>query len=530
MRRSFRSRVGVLLRSAAVAGLLAGCTMVGPDFTRPSSPVLDRWIEENAPGPDAATGLTTRSAPVVRWWETFRDPVLDGLVAEAYAQNLTLQMAGARVMQARAQLGIAHGELFPQSQAVGAAYSRRRISENLGPVQDVERFVPLDLTFATSEAAFDAQWELDVWGGQRRGVQAARANLAAEVANYDDALVTLVGDVAAVYINIRALQQTLGVTRANIALQTQGNDLTRNRFDEGVTTDLDVQESTALLNRTRAMVPMLESDLQQAKNALAVLLAQPPSRMTKLLGSSGPIPRAHGKVDVGIPAELLRRRPDIRAAELEAAAQSANVGVAISDLYPQFVLTGSIGTMASSGNDLFAASSVTSLASPGVVWNVLNYGRIQNNVRAQDAAFQGLVANYQNTVLAAYAEVENALVAYQKSRTQVGYLEAASEAARKAADIALSQYGDGVADYSRVLNTQEAALRIEAALVDARAQVSENLVALYKGLGGGWEIRAGREFLPDDVIAEMAYRTDWGDLLKEPARAAEPAPAAGAPG
>ena len=508
-----------LLGTALCAATFAACTPLGPDFVRPNSPVVKQWIEVNSPDANAA-GLTTRSAPVVRWWQSFNDPTLNKLIAEAYAQNLTLQVAGARVLQARAQLGIAFGELYPQSQALGASLERRQISDNLGPIEDIQRVIPLDTEFSTSQVGFDAQWELDVWGAQRRGVQAARSNLALQVANYDDALVTLTGDVAALYINIRALQEALAIARENITLQQVSSDLTQLRFNNGVTTELDVQESTALLNNTKALVPELESDLQQAKNTLAVLLGQTPSRMTSLLGNSGRIPSARANVAVGVPAELLRRRPDVRAAELAAATQSAQVGIALADLYPQFILSGSVGLQASGGRDLFSSNSATGLANAGVVWNVLNYGRIKNNVRAQDAAYQALIANYQNTVLTAYSEVESAMVAYAQARKQVGFYQQSVEASRKAAEIAVDQYRDGIASYSRILNTQTALLRSQSNLIEARQQVSSNLVAVYKGLGGGWQIRQNQEFLPETVLAEMAYRTDWGDLLeKAPTRA-----------
>ena len=507
--------VGRGVSALLLTGLLAACTPIGPDFVRPKSAVVNQWMESNSPAASQQSGLTARSAPVVAWWQTFNDPTLNRLVAEAYAQNLSLQIAGARVLQARAQLGIAFGELYPQSQVGGGSITQRKISENIGPISDIERVIDLDTEFSTSQVGFDAQWELDVWGAQRRGTQSAKANLAAQVANYDDALVTLTGDVAAVYINIRALQQGLAIARENIALQQQSADVTKVRFDSGVTTELDVQESTALLNNTKALVPELQSELQQAKNALAVLLGRTPSKMTDVLGNSGRIPSARSNVAVGLPAELLRRRPDIRAAELEAAAQSAQVGIALADLYPQFILSGAIGLQAGSGKDLFSSASGTNLVSAGVVWNLFNYGRIRNNVRAQDAAFQALVANYQNTVIAAYAEVENAMVAYSEARKQVTFYQRSVEASRRAVEIAVDQYGGGTADYTRVLNTQTGLLRAQVNLLDARAQVSENLVSIYKGLGGGWQIRQGREFLPDEVLAEMAYRTDWGDLLQK---------------
>ena len=283
-----------------------------------------------------------------------------------------------------------------------------------------------------------------------------------------------------------ALQESLAVARENIKLQQASADLTQLRFNNGVTTELDVQESTALLNNTKALVPELESDLQQTKNALAVLLGVTPSRMTNLLGNSGPHPVCAKQMWLWVwPAELLRRRPDVRAAELAAATQSAQVGIAMADLYPQFVLSGAIGLQASGGRDLFSGNSATGLASAGVVWNVLNYGRIKNNVRAQDAAYQALIANYQNTVLTAYSEVESAMVAYAQARKQVGFYQQSVDASRKAAEIAVSQYTDGIASYSRILNTQTALLRSQANLIEARQQVSSNLVAVYKGLGGG---------------------------------------------
>ena len=501
------------MTAMALPALLGGCAMIGPDFVQPKTPEVSAWLEANAPSRDASSGLTSRSAPVVAWWQTFDDATLSALIAQAYAQNLTLQMAGARVLQARAQLGIAYGELFPQSQTLAGSTTRRRLSDNLSYISEVERVTDLDLDFGTSQVGFDAAWELDIWGGLRRNVQSARANLAAQVANYDDALVTLTGDVAATYINIRAIQETLAIARRNIDLQQQSLDLAKVRFNGGVTTELDVEEATVLLTNTKALIPPLESDLQQAKNALAVLLAQPPSRMDGLIGS-GRIPRARSEVAVGVPAELLRRRPDIRAAELEAAAQASQIGVAMNALYPQFILSGGIGFQASSASDLFEAGSRTGVFTPGVSWNILNYGRLKNNVRAQDAAYQGLIANYQNTVLMAYGEVDNAMAAYKGARAQSALLAESVEAARRAAEIAAKQYGDGVTDYTRVLNTQQALLAAEANLVTARALIAENLVAIYKALGGGWQVREGQEFLPETVLAEMAYRTDWGDLLQ----------------
>ncbi|MEM1362853.1 MAG: efflux transporter outer membrane subunit [Pseudomonadota bacterium] len=492
---------------------LAGCTnLVGPDFATPQTPEIKAWLAANVTSPDPTTGMTTRSEPVADWWRTFDDSTLDALIAEAYAQNLSLQIAGARVRQARAQLGIAAGEVFPQQQSIGASNNNQRVSENLQVVSDIERFTDLNTNFTTNTIGLDAAWEIDVWGGLRRNVQSASANLTAQIANYDDVLVSVSGEVASVYINIRALQEAIAITQQNIAVQEEGLRLTTLRFNNGVTTELDVEQATALLNETQALIPSLQTDLQQSKNALAVLLGQPPGTMEARLSRSGRIPRARMRVGVGIPAELLRRRPDIRAAEMEAAAQSAQIGVAINALYPQFTLAGSIGWQASNGRTLFSPQSLAGNFTPSVGWNFLNYGRIQANVEAQEAAFEELVANYQNTVLNAYAEAENAMVAYKGARAQVGFLVDAVAASEKASDIALQQYTDGIADYQRVLDAQRVLLSTQGKLVEARSAVSENLVTLYKALGGGWQLRRGPTVPPKESLIEMAYRTDWDDL------------------
>ena len=489
--------------------------MVGPNFQTPQTPEVTQWVSANQLIADTGSGMTSRSAPVANWWQTFRDPVLDQLVEDAYSQNLSLQIAGARVFQARAQLGIATGELYPQQQRVGAGVTYRKVSENLQFVSDIERFIDLDTNFTTSQVGFDAAWEIDVWGGLRRNVESATANLTAQIADYDDVLVSLTGDVAAAYINVRALEAAIGITRENVALQEESLRLAEVRFNNGVTTELDVEQAKTILNETRAVVPSLQSDLQQSRNALSVLLAEPPGKISDRLKRGGGIPVARNQVGVGIPAQLLRRRPDIRAAEMEAAAQSAQIGVAINALYPQFQLGGTIGWQASSGRTLFSPQSFAGSFTPGIGWNVLNYGRLENNVRAQDAEYEALVANYQNTVLAAYAETANAMFAYKSAKEQLGFLNESAISAGRAAEIAVAQYVDGLASYQRVIDTQRALLAVQAKEVEAQSAVSENLVSVYKALGGGWQIRQGREFLPDEKLAEMAHRTDWGDLLKK---------------
>ncbi|MEO1089557.1 MAG: efflux transporter outer membrane subunit [Pseudomonadota bacterium] len=497
--------------SVPAALAVAGCTVVGPDFEQPEAPDMQAWQQLAAAPGDAE--LTARAEAPADWWTVFDDPVLDRLIAEAHAQNLTLRTAGIRIYEARAQLGIAVGSQYPQSQQAGAGFSRQRISESRSVIQDVERFIDIDPSFDNWELGIDAAWELDLWGKFRRGVQSADANLIEQIANYDDVLVTLTGDVAATYAAIRTLQERLKLVRENVELQGEALRIAELQFRDGTTTELDVAEATALLNDTESLIPQLENAKRQATNALGVLLGLPPGEVDALVAMPGPIPTPPPDVALGVPADLLRRRPDIRAAELQAAAQSAQIGVAQADLYPSFTLIGSVGLEASDAADLFLGRSFTGVINPGISWNFLNYGRIKNNVRVQDARFQELVVNYQNTVLSAYQEVEDAAVAFVLAQRQADKLATSVAAAERAVRIALLQYRDGTADYTRVLNTQTSLVRGQDRLVATRGQIVANLIALYKALGGGWQVRVGQDFLPAPTRDEMAERTDWGKLL-----------------
>jgi NodT family efflux transporter outer membrane factor (OMF) lipoprotein len=422
-------------------------------------------------------------------------------------------MAGIRIYQARAQLGIVIGDQFPQTQKVGFDYQRERITKNTGLAREIDKVIDFDPTFQDWQTGFDAGWELDIWGQVRRGVEAASASLAAQVADNDDVLVTLTGDVAAAYATVRALQNLLALVQQNVTTQTESLRITELRFKNGVTTDLDVQQATALLNNTKASVPPLRTDLAKAKNALAVLLGMTPDRIGTFVDRPAAIPRPPATVGLGIPADLLRRRPDIRAAELRAAAQAAQIGVAQADLYPTFAITGSIGLKATNLDNLFQGQSLTGLINPGISWNIFNYGRIRNNVRVQDARYQELIVNYQSVVLKAYAEVEDALTGFLNAKQEAIFLARSVDASRAAARIAMEQYRDGTADYQRVLDTQQSLLHAEERLTSVRADVVTNLVAIYKGLGGGWQPANSGPFIPEATREEMANRTKWGRLL-----------------
>lgn len=490
---------------------LAGCTTLGPDFTPPQTPVPTDWLVQD----DALFGESPAQAD---WWKVFNDPVLDSLIQTAYEQNLPLQVAGLRILEARAQLGIAVGNRYPQLQQAVGSVTAVELSKNS------PNFIPLtDDSFTNYQVGFDAAWELDFWGRFRRGIEAAEANLAVSVADYDNALVSLTAEVARAYVNIRTLEERLTLARTNIGLQQESLRIAQVRFDNGATTELDVQQATTNLANTQALVPVLLKSLRQANNGLSILLGMPPADLTQRLGGSGTIPVVSAEVAAGIPADLLRRRPDVRQAESRAASQSALIGVAEADLYPSFSLLGSIGyqtsdTFNSSAGDLFDSDSLFFSAGPAFSWNILNYGRIRNNVRIQDARLQQALVNYRNTVLTAYQEVEDARVAFIQSQQESKFRATSARAAARSTELANIEYREGSVDFQRVVDSERSRVTQQDEWTSTRGDIALNLIAMYKALGGGWEMREGQAFVSEENSNEMAERTNWGDLL-EPAAA-----------
>ena len=496
-----------LLLVLASTLLLGGCTALGPDFVKPEVAEEDAWLDENEE-------ISSTTPQQDEWWKIFNDPVLDTLIEKAYNQNLPLQVAGLRIYEARAQLGIATGLQYPQTQLVGGLATANRVSENS------PNFSPVaDESFGLYQAGFDAAWELDFWGRYRRGIESADANLSATVADYDNALVSLTAEVARVYVNIRVLEERLVIAYDNIELQQKSLGIASVRFRNGATTELDVQQAKTNLASTRALVPVLTRQLRQAKNALSVLMGMPPAELSDILGGPGTIPVAPQQVAVGIPTELLRRRPDVRQAELQAASQSALIGVAETDLYPRFSLLGSIGfqtsdTGNSSANDLFNSDSLGYSVGPAFSWNILNYGRLRNNVRIQDARYQQTIVNYQNTVLTAYQEVEDAMVGFIQAREESGIRAEGTQSAKRSTKISNVQYREGSVDFQRVIDSERALVFQQDLWTQARGDISLNLIAMYKALGGGWELRKGQDFISDENRKAMEERTNWGDILQ----------------
>jgi NodT family efflux transporter outer membrane factor (OMF) lipoprotein len=511
-----------LLWLLTVMLLFSGCVMLGPDFVTPEAPVSDKWLETGDPK------LKSEPTDSTEWWRAFKDPVLNDLVERAYKQNLPLQIAGLRILEARANLGIAYGNIYPQRQQLSGLVSNNQLSKN-GSNLGI-----LDRSHTDFFIGFDAAWEIDFWGRFRRGIESADAELIASIANYDDFLVSLTAEVARTYVLIRTFQERIELAQENIQIQKRSLEIAEVRFRNGVVTELDVTQAKSLLRDTQALIPRLEAGLRRATNALSILLGIPPSDPQHVMEGEQVIPTVPANVAVGIPTELLRRRPDIRRAELAAAAQSARIGIARSDLFPRIALLGSIGLQSSEGGgilsnnadfvDLFDVDSVTYFLGPRIDWPILNYGRLKNNVRVQDARLQKLIVNYQNTVLKAAQEVEDGLIAFLRTQDEVGFLSDSVTAAKRSVKLSLIQYREGIVDYQRVLTSQQFLVQEQDRWTATRGEVALHLVSTYKALGGGWQIRQDKDFVPIETQQVMRERTDWGDLLK-PAALDVPPPA-----
>jgi NodT family efflux transporter outer membrane factor (OMF) lipoprotein len=502
----------------------AGC-LVGPDFSSPSAPVAEKWLEADNPS------VETRNQEYRDWWAVFHDPVLNRLIELAYNQNLTLVSAGTRVLQARAELGVAIGEFYPQLQQGHGSVTYIRPSHS-----DTTQF-PISVTrnFWRDSLGVTVNWELDFWGKFRRAIESADASYLGSIANYDYVLVTLLGNVATTYIGIRTLQTQIQISEENIIKQKKALAIAQAQYQGGTATKLDVYQAENVLGQTEATIPQLTIQLNQGFNALAVLLGMPPQPMEPLLAGSSGIPVPPKTVAVGIPADLVRRRPDIRAAELAAMAQSAQIGIAESNLYPAFSLTGVFGTAASNvpqsrlvQNKLkrvFEGRGITFAFGPAFTWNILNYGQITNQVRVEDAALQTLLVDYQNAVLQAQQQVENGLTSFLQGREQVDFLRESVAAANAALGIALLQYTLGTRDFTTVLTAEQNLYTAQNDLAIAEGSVSTGLASVYQALGGGWQIRADNEFVPAATADEMRNRTNWGELLPPPGTPQPPAPA-----
>lgn len=492
--------------------LNCGCAMVGPEYVRPEAPTKTGWLES------VDYRINTDSVDIGRWWAVFNDPVLDKLIETARRQNLTLQAAGLRVFEARAQLGILSADLYPQLQQVKAAYSRTNLSENAPNTATLDRY------YGDYQVGFDMAWELDVWGKFRRAIASGIALHEASIADYDDILVSLTAEISRIYVGIRILEKRLALAHENVRIQKRSLEIIRTRFRAGTATELDAKQAESLLMETKALIPRLESRLQQSRNAMSELLGKLPGEIDAFLESSQRIPMVPVEIAVGIPAELMRRRPDIRLAECRLVAQCARIGFAKADLYPHLSLMGSIGlqtgdagsslTRGEGFRDLFHSGAFKVFGGPSLSWDILNYGRIKNRVRVEDARFQQLIVSYRETVLTAMREAEDAMTAFLRSQVETVLLVDSVKASRRSVDLAMIQYREGTASYQRVLDTQRSLTQQQDALAQTYGSVTVNLIAIYKSLGGGWQMRNSRDLIPAETRKTMQERTDWGDMLE----------------
>jgi NodT family efflux transporter outer membrane factor (OMF) lipoprotein len=446
---------------------------VGPNYCPPQAAVSRQWLDA------ADQRLQATSADDQAWWTVFSDPALDRLVQSAYRQNLDLKTAGTRILASRAERGIAVGNLFPQRQTAVADYVHAQIPSGSGFPLPIPS--PLNL-WATG---FNASWELDFWGRFRRAIESADANLGASIEAYHDAVLLLVSEVATNYVQLRTYEQRLEFARRNVEIQVGSLGLAEDRFHNGVVSELDVRQARSNLAQTRALIPPLEAGRRQAGNRLCILLGVPVEDLARQL-EPAPIPQPPLTVAVGIPADLLRRRPDIRRAERLVAAQSAQIGIAEAQLYPQFAINGFIGYAANDLADLFNSKSFVGFIIPTFSWNVLNYGRIRNNVREQQAMLQETVFQYQQTVLTAGREVEDALVGFLQARQQAEFLESGVGEAERSVELVTLQYRGGIVDFNRVFTTQQLLVQQQDQLASTRGNIALNLVQVYRALGGGW--------------------------------------------
>lgn len=474
-----------------IASAFQSCA-VGPDYQPPAHELPDNWSA------DTQTGINSQTPVIQKWWTLFRDPVLDSLVNRAAAANLDLHLAEARLLQARAARSYASADLWPAA-STSTSYVHQRLSKNQPIFGQIEVPGGIPLEANVYQAGFDAAWELDIFGGKRRALEAADADLAAGEASLDDALVSLLAEVAQNYIELRALQRRIAIAGENIKVQQEAVALTRARFEGGLTTELDLTQATALLASTEATLPVLETSLARTMHQLALLLGREPAALFDELSKEGVIPLVPPEIPVGLPSDLLRRRPDVRKAERQLAAATARVGVATAEFLPKFSLTGQAGLLSISPDDLLNADSRFYNAGPGIRWRIFDAGRLKAGLDASDAKQAEALAAYEKAVLISLRDVEDALVAYGKEQNRLQSLQTESGQYRRSVELANALYTDGQVNFLNVLDAQRSLLQAENDLAQSEAALCRNLIALYKALGGGWD--AFSEPAPDQAGA-----------------------------
>lgn len=504
--RSNGMRAAIIFLLSGLSGGYLGCTALGPEPVEPKAEWLASWkptLYGELQKPEAGKAVDLRF-----WWKLFNDPVLNSLIEAAKAENLDLRVAGLRILESRATLGIATSGRYPQLQETTGSIAFVNTQEFGGAAPDS------DQSLVSYNAGFNLGWELDFWGRFQRGIESAEAAYFSSLYTYHDLQVLLSAQVAELYFAYLTTRQRIEIARANAAIQERSFEITRQLYQSGQSNELDFQQAKTQYQSTLASIPELEIALYEIRNALCVLLGRSPGQVPELYADTGPLPEVDLQQFADIPGSLLLRRPDIRASLWRVAVQSAQIGIAEAELYPSISLAGTIGW---SGNSVGASpETIQLLAGPSFSWNVFDYGRIKNNVRVQDARLQQAIENYRNGLLLAAAEVDDAGVALVKTKEQAEPLRESLNAAERSLELATKRYQEGYADFQRVLDSQRAvATRMEQELQNRSSQLSA-VVQLYKAIGGGWTEASKDLLLPETTRETMRNRSDWGSLLEEP--------------
>ncbi len=493
--RSIRALITFLLSLQVI-----GCTTVGPDYVPPELQTPETFSSELTGGLRATPDDT---ATLSQWWTTLNDPKLNMLIERAVGGNLDLRQAAARIREARAQRGISEADRFPTIDAAGSVARKRfRFGTNQENV--------LSATTSYYQAGFDAAWEIDLFGRLQRQVESSVAEFQATEEEYRDILVTLLAEVALNYVEVRSFQTRIAVAKANRDAQAKTFELVLANFEGGEVSRLDVEQARSNLEATRSQIPTLETSLAQAKHRLAVLLGQEPAALNEELRKPGHVPLAPPQLAIGVPADLLRRRPDVRQAERELAAQTAQIGVATAELYPKLTLVGSIGLESFSAGDLVAPINRVYNLGPTIQWRVFDAGRIRQNIEVQNARQEQALIAYEASVLIGLQDVEDALVAYGKELIRRQSLVEAEEATRRMVEVADDQYRAGENDFLSVLDAQRSLLTIQDQLAASNAQVTTNIISLYKALGGGWATLAPEDIHESSIDGGHQKQTEGG--------------------
>lgn len=464
-------RLGFCLSILVFLLLASGCNPVGPNYALPEPRLLPEW-SQTAP---MYVSATPAPEDLATWWRQFNDPVLNDLIDKALVGSPDLHLAQARLRESRARRNLANAGLFPSVDLSGSG-SRSKGSEETGGGTTNDFYT----------AGFDASWEIDVFGGLRRGVEAAQADLETSQANYHDTQVSLVSEVALNYVDLRSAQSRILIARENLASQTETLQITQWKAQAGLTDILDVEQARTNCEQTRAAIPSIEITQAEAEHRLAVLLGLPPGMLREQLNVQGAIPPVPAQVVTGIPADIIRRRPDIRAAERSLAAETARVGQQTADLYPKFTLSGSLGLESLMLGSLVGTSAIAHSVAGGFSTPFFDAGRIRDQIEIQNAVQEQALVTYESTILTALEDVENALVSLSKYLEREKTLASAVEAARNAADLARQNYEGGRVDFQTVLDTERNLFTVEESQALAQANCSSSLIQLYKALGGGW--------------------------------------------